>query len=223
MSLRESSDYQSSGEFVFSKAYEEVFIRRVHQLLGMGYVTMPSSDFSDAQEEDITGELVRAIDSAIGNANAPTWTDLFSIHEEPRIHAPNRKGKRRRRLDIRIDSSEIRPRSRLSFEAKRLGPNHGVSKYLGTDGLQCFLEGRYARDDSTGGMLGYVQEGTCKEWAQKIDTSITKESKKLYVTKTGSWRSIRITGKVPFTYRSDHNRPKVGRPIEIYHTLLCFN
>ena len=184
---------------------------------------MPSSEFSHAQEEDITGELVRAVDSVLNNTNAPPWTDSFSIHEEPRIHAPNRKGKRRRRLDIRIDSSEIRPRSRLRFEAKRLGPNHGASKYLGTDGLQCFLEGKYARDDNTGGMLGYVQEGTCKEWAQKIGASIAKEKKKHYLTKTGSWRSVRITDKVPFTYRSDHNRPKVGRPIEIYHTLLCFN
>jgi hypothetical protein len=189
----------------------------------MGYATMPSQDFSDAQEEDITGELVRAIDSVIDNANAPPWTDSFSIHEEPRIHAPKRKGKRRRRLDIRIDSSEIRPRSRLCFEAKRLGPNHGVSQYFGTDGLQCFLNGRYARDEHAAGMLGYVQEGTCKEWAQKIDASMTKERKKLYVTTTGSWRSVRMTEKVPFTYRSDHNRPKVGKPIEIYHTLLCFN
>ncbi len=125
--MRGNTGYQSSGEFVFSKAYEEVFIRRVHQLLGMGYVTMPSNDFSDAQEEDITGELVRAIDSVLDNSNAPTWTDSFSIHEEPRIHTPNRKGKRRRRLDIRVDSSEIRPRSRLSFEAKRLGANQTVA------------------------------------------------------------------------------------------------
>jgi hypothetical protein len=175
-----------------------------------------------AQEEDITGELVRAIDSVIDNPEA-SWMKFLSIHEEPRIHAPNRKGKRRRRLDIRIDSSEIRPRSRLSFEAKRLGPNHGVSKYLGTDGLQCFTDGRYARDDSTGGMLGYVQEGTCNEWAQKIDTAITKGSKKLHLTKTGSWRRVGITDEVPFTYRSDHNRPQVGSPIEIYHTLLGFN
>ena len=189
----------------------------------MGYDTLTPSEFSDAEEEDITGELTRAIDSVLDNPNAPEWVDSFSVHEEPRIHHPNRKGKRRRRLDIRIDSSEIRPRSRLRFEAKRLGPNHGVSKYLGTDGLQCFLDGRYARDDSTSGMLGYVQEGACKEWAQKIAASMTKEKKKLYLTRTGSWRRVKITDKVPFTYRSDHNRPKTGSPIEIYHTLLCFN
>jgi len=189
----------------------------------MGYDSLTPNEFSDAQEEDITGELTRAIDSVLDSANAPEWVDSFSVHEEPRIHSSGRKGKSRRRLDIRIDSSMVRPRSRLRFEAKRLGPNHGVSKYLGTDGLQCFLDGRYARDDSTGGMLGYVQKGTCKEWAQKIGTSITKESKELRLTNTGSWRSIRIANEAPFTYHSEHNRPTVGKPIEICHTLLCFN
>lgn len=188
----------------------------------MGYDRLTPSEFSDSQEEDITGELTRAIDSVLDNPEA-SWMRFLSIHEEPRIHSTRRKGKRRRRLDIRIDSSMVSPRSRLRFEAKRLGPNHGVSKYLGTDGLQCFLDGRYARDDTTGGMLGYVQEGTCKEWAQKIGASITKEGKKLHLTKTGSWRSVKITDRVPFTYHTGHNRPQVGNPMEIYHTLLCFN
>jgi hypothetical protein len=221
--LRGNSGYQSSGEFAYGKAYEDVFIRRVHQLLGMGYSTMPSHELSKAQEEDITGELVRAIDCILDRSNAPQWIDLFSIHEEPRIHDPKRKGKSRRRLDIRIDSSEIRPRSRFRFEAKRLGPNHSVSKYLGTDGLQCFIDGRYAREDSSGGMLGYVQEGTCKEWAQKIETSITRNSEKLSLTKTGTWHSVKISNDVPFTYRSEHHRPHLGHPIEIIHTLLSFN
>jgi hypothetical protein len=221
--LRGNSDYEPSGESGLGKRYEKVFIRRVHELLVMGYDTLTPNEFSDAQEEDITGELVRAIDSVLDNPKTPPWTDSFSIHEEPRIHAPDRKGKRRRRLDIRIDSSEIRPRSRLRFEAKRLGPNHGVSKYLGTDGLQCFIDGRYARDDSRGGMLGYVQEGTCKAWAQKIGTSFGKKTKQLCLTKTGSWRSASITDKVPCTYRSEHSRPNLGHPIEIIHTLLSFN
>jgi hypothetical protein len=221
--LRGRSDYQPQGVFAYSKDYEYVFVQRVHQLLGMGYATLQPAEFANAQEEDITGELARAMDSVLDSSGAPQWTDLFSIHEEPRIHDPNRKGKKRRRLDIRIDCSENRPRTRFRFEAKRLGPNHGVSTYLGIDGLQCFIDGRYARDDRTGGMLGYVQEGNCDLWAQKIGMAISKRKDKLGLVKTSPWRSEKLTDKTPFTYRSGHERPDVGQPIEIYHTLLCFN
>ena len=221
--MRESSEYQSSGTFAYGEEYEKVFIRRVHQLLGMGYATLQPNEFTHAHEEDITGEIVRAVDSVLDNVNTPPWTDSFSIHEESRIHGPKRKGKRRRRLDIRIDSSEMRPRSRLRFEAKRLGPNHSVSKYLGTEGLQCFLDGRYARDDNIGGMLGYVQEGNCDAWAQRIGAVVVKSKKKLGLVETSPWRREKLTDKIPNTYRSGHKRPGVGRQIEIYHVLLCFN
>jgi len=221
--LRGSSYYQPYGKFVYSKEYEGVFIRRVHQLIGMGYATLTPNEFSGAQEEEITGELVRAIESVLDNPNTPDWADLFNIHEELRIHDPIRKGKSRRRLDIRIDSSEIRPRSRLCFEAKRLGLKNSENKYLGTDGLQRFLDGRYARDYDIGGMLGYVQDGNCDEWAQKIGTAIVKDKKKLGLMTTSPWRKEMLTEKVPFTYRSGHKCPEIQRRIEIYHTLLCFN
>lgn len=221
--MRGSSYYQPYGKFVYSKEYEGVFIRRVHQLIGMGYATLTPNEFSDAQEEEITGELVRAIESVLDNPNTPDWADLFNIHEEPRIHDPIRKGKSRRRLDIRIDSSVNRPRTRLCFEAKLLGPNNRISKYLGTDGLKRFLDGRYARDYDIGVMLGYVQDGNCDEWAQKIGTAIVKDKKKLGLMTTSPWRKEKLTEKVPFTYRSGHKRPDVQRQIEIYHTLLCFN
>ena len=117
----------------------------------------------------------------------------------------------------------MRPRTRFCFEAKRLGTNHGVSQYLGIDGLQCFLEGGYAAEDDWAGMLGYVQEGQCVDWAEKIEMALSKDEKKHKLNKKSPWRSQHITDSLASTYRSGHIRPRVGRPIEIYHTLLSFN
>jgi len=221
--LRERSFYQPAGVSASGTAYTYVFVRRVHTLLGLAYGTLTPSEFVHAEEEDITGELVRAVEAVLDDADSPEWVGLFSVHEDPRVHDSVRRGKRRRRLDIRIDSSQTRPRPRFRFEAKRLGPGHGVSVYLGKDGLECFLDGRYAREDIAAGMLGYIQAGNPRDWDDKIAAGMKKAAKEIGLLKSSPWRSERLVAELEFTYRSGHARPKVGRPIEIFHTLLPFN
>ena len=184
---------------------------------------MTPSDFTSAEEEHITGELVKAIDAFLDDANAPRWTRSFSIHEDPRVHDKKRTGKRRLKMDIRIDSSQSHPRPHMEFEAKRLGPNHGPGVYLGVDGIQCFLDGRYARNDSVAGMLGYVQKGSPDDWAKKIEKGMGKKAAELGVAGTGHWFPQQIVSELAWTYRSIHDRPGVGPRIEIFHTLLLFN
>lgn len=221
--MRERSHYQPPGESANGSAYVDVFIRHVHALLGLGYATLTPSESAHAEEEVITGELRRAIDTVFDDPNAPTWTAWFSVHEEPREDDPVRRGKQRRRLDIRIDSSQARPRARLRFEAKRLGPNHGTSVYLGSEGIQCFVDGRYARNDRIGGMLGYVQAGSPGDWALKIERAISRNAMGLSLRKSGAWRAERLADELQFTYCSGHDRPNVGHPIQVFHTLLLFN
>ena len=126
-------------------------------------------------------------------------------------------------MDIRIDSSEARPRARLCFEAKRLDPNHGTSDYLGSEGLERYLDGRYARDEMAAGMLGYAQAGNPADWGVKIGQAMTRDAGKVGLLKSSPWRSAQLAPELPFTYRSGHERPTVGAPIEIFHTLLLFN
>jgi hypothetical protein len=221
--LKDRSYYQPRGISANSKPYAETFVRKVHRLLGQGYAILNPADFSSAEEEDITGELVRAIETVLDNTGVPRWTRWFSVHEEPRVHDAARRGKRRLRLDIRIDSSQDRPRARMCFEAKRLGSHHGVSVYLGSEGLQCFLDGRYARKDSYAGMLGYVQAGKPDEWAAKIEQAMNGDPAKYCLHKSGRWRRERLVAELSSTYRSGHDRPSVGYPIEILHTLLLLN
>jgi len=195
----------------------------VHKLISEGYGLLEPTEFKCSEEEDITGELVRAIDAFLDDAGAPPWAEWFSVHEEPRVHDAARKGKRRLRLDIRIDSSQMQPRSRMRFEAKRLGPHHGVGVYLGIEGIQCFLEGRYARADSCGGMLGYVQADKPAEWAARIKRAMNSNPLKFCLSKSGMWRRERLVAGLSSTYRSNHDRPTIGNPIKIYHSLLVFN
>jgi hypothetical protein len=221
--LKDRIAYQPPGISAAGKAYDDAFVRRAHELLGMGYAMLTPGAFASSDEEDITGGLVDAVDAVLDNANAPAWFDWFSVHEDPRVHDPARKGKKCRRLDIRIDSSETRPRPRFCFEAKRLGPNHGVSVYLGSEGLQRFLDGRYARSEMAAGMLGYVQAENPADWASKIEEAMTNDTAAVNLLESSPWRSESLVTELEFTYRSGHDRPNVGAPIEVYHTLLLFN
>ncbi len=221
--MRPKSYYQLSGTSTIGRDYTEAFLRRVHAILGRGYAALIPSGFAHAEEEDITGELVRAVEEILDDANAPRWTRWFSVHEEPPIHHAFRRGRRRLRLDIRIDSSQSLPRCRMRFEAKRLGNHHGASAYLGKDGLQCFLDGRYASNDAFAGMLGYVQVGHPEQWALKIMKAIEKNRSKLHARMSSAWRKTKYAAELQSTYRTDHDRPKLRRSIKIFHTFLLFN
>ena len=221
--MRGGSYYQPRGVSASGTAYADAFLRKAHKLVGQGYSALRTRAFVRADEEDITGELVRAIETVLDEAGAPRWMRWFSVHEDSPLHDDIRKGKRRRRIDVRIDCSELRPRTRLRFEAKRLDLNHGTSVYLGSDGVQRFLDGRRGRGDDVAGMLGYVQSGHPDEWAAKIEQAMNRDAAKLYLRKSGRWRRAWLAVEPSSTYRSDHNRPNVGRPIEILHTLLLFN
>jgi hypothetical protein len=221
--LKGRSHHQPPGVSANGKPYADVFVRRVHTLLALGYATLTPTDFVRAEEEHITGELVDAIQGVLDNSTTPAWADRYSVHEEPREYDPARKGKKRKKLDIRLDSSEFRPRARLRFEAKRLGPNHGTSIYLGGEGIRRFLDGRYARNDPIAGMLGYVQAEDPGDWALKIGQAMGQDATKLGLRSSSPWRAERLTDGLQFTYCSGHDRPTIGHPIEIFHTFLLFN
>jgi hypothetical protein len=220
--LKERSHFQPPGVSANGKAYTDVFVRRVHTLLALGYAMLTPTEFIYAEEEHITGELVAAIEDVLDSA-PPVWAGPFSVHEEPRERHQSRKGKGRKRLDIRLDSSEVTPRARLRFEAKRLGPHHGTSVYLGDEGIQRFLDGRYARHDPIAGMLGYVQAGDPGDWAIKMERAMDKDGAKLGLRSASPWRAERLADGLQFTYCSGHDRPTIGEPIEIFHTFLLFN
>jgi len=140
--------------------YEPSFVRRAHDVLSMGYARLHGPSFVRHEEEQITGELTRAMQAAVQDPDAPRWAKHFWPSEETRVHEPGRLGKHRRRIDIEIMQHGLTRRPRFRFEAKRLHDSASRREYFGDGGLGCFLDGTYAKDDQTAGMLGYVQEGS---------------------------------------------------------------
>ena len=94
--MKERSHFQPPGVSADGKAYADVFVRRVHTLLALGYATLTPADFISAEEEHITGELVDAVQEILDDSDTPAWADSYSIHEEPREHHPTRKLKKHR-------------------------------------------------------------------------------------------------------------------------------
>jgi len=212
-----------SGSSENAQAMRRAFVKHVHQLIRSGYERLRPSDHVKEEEPAITGLLVQAIHDELSECSH-AWMRLFNVHDDPPVNDGHRRGKKRRRVDIRIDSARSTPRSQYWLEAKRLSPGQPVRDYLGAKGLGCFLRGDYARDETEAGMLGYVQSGELDEWGQKIEQALVEGMEKYCVQDDALFAS----NPTPHTesiraYRSGHHRHNVGRNISIVHILMRFH
>jgi hypothetical protein len=138
--------------------------------------------------------------------------------------ATRRTGKRRRRVDIQLNSSEVSPYTRFYFEAKRLGKGNPVSRYLGAKGLGCFLSGSYAGAEQRGGMLGYVQSDDEQTWAAKIDKALAASPTSFGLhAQRNNFQLCQISAQLRHTYVSEHHRTTDGKRLQIYHSFLSFH
>lgn len=190
-------------------------------LVWMGYQRMEPPAFAESEEDDITGELVRHMRSAIEDSGAPTWVEHYSVSEQVRSSAEGRLGKRRPIVDVEFERHRRGMRPRLRFEAKRLGRGAGVGDYLGDEGLGAFLVGHYSRTHQEAGMLGYVQTGSGDSWAGRISAELSANPKRHRVTDDGAWRQLLITAALPLCFQTEHFDER-KQPLLILHVLLQF-
>jgi hypothetical protein len=212
----------SKGRSDNASDYRRAFVERAHQLILMAYDRLTPTSYRVSHEMVITEALVQAICEIFDDPRSEEWVDFFAAYDEAPEKDRNRKGKHRRRLDIKIVSSERRPRQIFSFEAKRLDRSHSVGAYLGKDGLGLFLEGGYARDVEDGGMLGYVQFGERAGWAAKISQALVASPRRYAALPDGCWKKWPVIKGLDHCYRSRHMRSSLRREIDLYHTLLAF-
>jgi hypothetical protein len=177
--MKHPRSYQRRSASANRSDYEQLFIRRVHDLIKWGYDRLCASAYATQEETVITGDLAEAIEDILEYPNED-WMRFYRVYDDPPINesivAPRRRGKRRRRVDIKLDSSEVSPYTRFCFEAKRLGKGNPVSRYLGAKGLGSFLSSSYDGAEQQGGMLGYVQSDVEQTWAANIDKAFTSSS-----------------------------------------------
>jgi len=225
--MRHARSYQRRGASANRSNYEQLFIRRVHELVKLGYDRLCPSTYATQEEPVITGDLVEAIERILEDANED-WMRFYRVYDDPPINelikATRRTGKQRRRVDIKFNSSEVSPYTRFYFEAKRLGKRNPVSRYLGADGLGCFLRGSYAEAERRGGMLGYVQSDDEYIWAAKIDKALTASPQSFGLqAQSDNLRLYQISAQLRHTYVSWHRRTTDGKRLQIYHSFLIFH
>lgn len=218
MTLRRVTSYGSSAN---GDIYAESLCRHAHELVMMGYGRLRPSDHVASQETEITGELVRAMREAMQEASAPDWVARYALRDDPPLDVPGRYGKARPRVDIEFELVRHGTRPLLRFEAKRLGPGHSTSAYLGEDGLGCFLSGKYPLNHPEAGMLGYVQDGNAGAWAKRIASGLNKAPALYFLHR--KWRKRRVLATCDHTYRTVHAPPKVEGLVTVHHVLLSFS
>lgn len=201
--------------------YRISFVSRSHQILRMGYDRLDAPKLSRHGEEEITGELTRSMQEALQDRRAPRWAKNFWAVEETRVHEETRLGKNRLRIDIEIIRSQAGPRPRFRFEAKRLHDVTSRREYLGDDGMGCFLDGRYAGEDSIAGMLGYVQANTVVSHATALKQALKADAEKYATLDDDQWIPTKFI-KAFASYRTSHSRTKGLPDIILQHTLLDF-
>ncbi|MBN1124648.1 MAG: hypothetical protein JXA82_06550 [Sedimentisphaerales bacterium] len=213
---RRISDQPDDAQQIWDKFRQYAFTS-----VWKGYQALTPSKHIKPDEPDITGEIICKIRDFFDSASSPSWVDHFSIHDDPPINKPGRKGKRRQRVDIIIEWC-TRPRIHYHFEAKILKENsHPVGNYTGSDGLGQFLQGNYAFECFEAGMLGYVKDLNNDVWAGRLQNTFKENTTKLRVHEEGEWKKMVIVKDLNHTYYTKHNRLKL-EPIGIYHLLLRF-
>ncbi|MFI5092039.1 MAG: hypothetical protein ACHQIK_01230 [Candidatus Acidiferrales bacterium] len=205
-----------------SIVYQLAFVKKCHEILGRGYQKLQATTLHEAQETEITGELVKSMKQFLESADAPPWTTHFFVADDPPQNAPGRLGKQRRRVDIEFEHAQHGPRPHLHFEAKRLHKSGSVAEYLGDDGLLLFVNGEYAPEQNVGAMLGYVQEKEPTEWIEQIRASLTDSPERYGFHLVPGLVKESLTVHLAETHRSHHDRVKLSRSMGIYHTFLQF-
>jgi hypothetical protein len=209
--------------------YRKAFLGHVHQLLRAGYAALTPSDFTNAEEDDITGELCKHMTYLTEVAPTSRWMARYSIHDQHPVNdvknekdGTARRGKRRPRLDIRIVQQTRFPKVSFSIEAKRLYRSDSTADYMDDEGLNAFVQEYYAKDDDACGMLGYVQRATMRDWAAKLEARLAKEPSVIRSVSSAPWCETATETAGVSTYLSRHKRPGTGRPLDIHHMLLLF-
>jgi len=214
----------ASGDAASNLLYD-VYVAelRVHAitLIWLGYRRLPIATLGAAEEDHITGELVRAMKLVVRDPYSPVWVDHYEIREQTPQNIAERHGKCRPRMDIEVERHQRGPRPCLGFEAKRLGRGNTIGDYLGSEGLGAFLTSYYPTTHGEAGMLGYVQENGCDEWLVRIRTELSVNSSRHHIAEGGELKPMDVAHSVR-AYTSGHTNT-AGATLLVNHVLLPFS
>lgn len=213
-------DDSSQGALKLRDVYVDEL--RVHAvtLIWLGHALLDAASFVTAEEDVITGELVKAMKQVMQAPTSPEWVDRYIVQEQVPQNVDGKHGKRRPKMDIEVERHGRGERPKLGFEAKRLRKSHGLRDYLGDEGMTAFLSAYYPTTHGEAGMLGYVQDSSPSDWASRIEKKLTCSQASSYITTdTAGFRLNRTTASP--CYESEHSTPLMNR-LRVIHVLLPF-
>ncbi len=210
----------AEGDIALREIYAVEFRVCAVALIWLGYRRLHAASLTSAEEDVITGNLVREMDIVCEDPSSPNWVGLCEVHEQTRQNVAGKEGKDRPIIDIEIRRRRRGDHVRLRFEAKRLGRGKTIGGYLGERGMAAFFSGYYPTTHAEAGMLGYVQEQTVDFWSSKLAQEFSADQAKHRITAGGEWQSFDVEPTMP-AFRSSHT-DAAGKSLLVIHVLLSF-
>src|SRR5438034_8414522 len=94
---------KKSTPILLHQAYAESLRSHAIILIWCGFHRLDAPRFASAEEDDITGELARAIRLVVQDPASPDWVDHYEIREQIRQNVAGKQGKWRPIMDIEIE------------------------------------------------------------------------------------------------------------------------
>jgi hypothetical protein len=204
-------------------SYSEAFVKDIHELLAWGYDGAREEIANDAcpenaEEEAITGLIVESMRKRLADKSTDSGFDRYQVHEDRPLQDGRQTGRRRRRIDILIQTTKTACGAECVIEAKRLCANgFPIGEYTGRDGMQRFVRAEYAADCPIACMVGYVQSHNPGRWFAHLERSV--ESRRAELQIRSELSPVVVTDSLPYEWTSGHERTN-GRHIKLYHVLL---
>jgi hypothetical protein len=217
--MKSSNSVKLHDEKIYNR-----FRQRVFTLLFIGYSNVQNQniDFSQEDEESISGKLAQCIEDYLDSPESDRWVEKYSVYNECRYSPNGELGKKRKRLDIMLRSSEKKPALKFVFESKRLNCNTEPKDYFGEEGMQRFLKKTYpVSTKNEAAMLGYVQNHDTPYWIVWLQNHFEDCRDELHVLKKSSIETCTILPKIKDIFRTNHE-PPTGKQIVLFHIFLKF-
>lgn len=202
---------------ILSGEWWEGFRQDVFQLVAWGYQIKEKEIRTRHLEEDITGLISKGMDEVLDDFHdkLPPRFATYFVDNESMKDDGGILGKDRPRVDILIECSGSRPRTRYRLEAKRCAKNrNSIGWYV--KGITAFLERRYAGDVSEAGLLGLMQTDDVQHWSKQLADKLGKDTT---LCCESPLTEIDLTPDIPFMTLSHHRRVDASKII-LYHAFL---
>ncbi len=196
-----------SSIFLYSKDANLPYVTDANIMLVRAYTALVSQgyDASGNYENTIRDDLVRQAQRLKTSGLAYMFSTEFPDLEKSS------------RIDIRIITPmtlESFGKGGITYECKIIGED----AYINRNGLNSFIESKYAENMAIGGMVGFIKEGDINSKITKIQTKLTQHPT---INTVRNLEQFKLDDDFEYSYVSDHTKLDTSE-ISIYHLFFDF-